>query len=80
MICSFAPSLQCMAGIIVVTVHSLYGPVVMVHLVAVMVHLSKSLWSTSQVVMGHLKMFECASKRFFKILFIYSLDLRQVGL
>ena len=33
-------------GIIVVMGHSHYGPVVMVHMVVVMVHLGKSLWST----------------------------------
>ena len=32
--------------IIVVMGHSRYGPVVMVHMVVVMVHLGKSLWST----------------------------------
>ena len=32
--------------IIVVMGHSHYGPVVMVHMVVVMVHLGKSLWST----------------------------------
>ena len=52
-------------------VHSHYGPVVMVHLVVVMVHLGKSLWSTSKVVMGHLRMFGCANKRYFEIPFSY---------
>ena len=35
-----------MGRIIVVMGHSHYGPVVMVHMVVVMVHLGKSLWST----------------------------------
>ena len=33
-------------GIIVVMGRSHYGPVVMVHMVVIMVHLGKSLWST----------------------------------
>ena len=33
-------------GIIVVMGHSHYGPVVMVHMLVIMVHLGKSLWST----------------------------------
>ena len=60
-----------MSGIIVVMVHSLYGPVVMVHLVVDMVHLGKSLWSTSEVVMGHpYVLFSCDSKIYFEILLI----------
>ena len=37
---------EAVAGIIVVMGHSHYGPVVMVHMVVIMVHLGKSLWST----------------------------------
>ena len=39
-------SLHVFEGIIVVMGHSHYGPVVMVHMVVIMVHLGKSLWST----------------------------------
>ena len=46
MLLSISMSLAGLLRIIVVMGHSHYGPVVMVHMVVVMVHLGKSLWST----------------------------------